>query len=71
MTIKCWAAINRNGFICLFTDKPQRNKEIGKWEGKLYVNSVVYKMIKDLFDKASFSWEEDAEYFEFGTKKEQ
>ena len=68
VSIKCWAAVNKNGFISLFTDQPQRNTDTGKWEGNLYLNSVIYKMIVDLFEKANFSWMNDPEYFEFGVK---
>ena len=69
MANKCWAAVNKNGFVSLFTDKPTRNEETGRWEGKLYINSAAYKAIKDLFEKVSFGWNRDAEYFEFGNKE--
>lgn len=67
---KCWAACNKDGFITLFTEQPKRNIETGKWEGPIYINSVVYKAIKDLFEKVCFSWEREAEYFEFGDKED-
>ena len=67
-TNKCWAAVNKNGFMTLFTDQPTRNTAAGKWEGNMYVNSVAYKAIKDLFEKVNFSWEREPEYFEFGKK---
>ena len=69
IVIKCWAAVNKNGFIVLFTNQPKRNIDSGQWEGELYVNSIVYKAIKDLFEKVNFSWEKEAEYFEFGNKE--
>lgn len=68
---KCWAAVNKSGFVVLFTDEPKRNEETGKWEGNLYVNSVVYAAIKDIFEKASWNWEKEAEYFEFGPKEKE
>lgn len=65
ITNKCWAAVNKNGFLVLFTEQPKRNAETGKWEGPMYVNSVLYKAIKEIFDKVKFNWEKEAEYFEF------
>lgn len=65
-SLKCWAAVNKNGFLSLFIEQPKRNSEKGKWEGNLYINSVAYKAIKELFDKVSFNWEKEPEYFEFG-----
>ena len=67
---KFWAAVNKNGFIGMFTEQPSRNIETGKWEGSIYLNSVFYKAIKDLFTKAKFTWEREPEYFEFETKEE-
>jgi hypothetical protein len=63
--LKCWAAVNKNGFLVLFTEQPKRNEKTCKWEGNLYVNSVLYKTIKELFDKVNFNWEKEPEYFEF------
>lgn len=65
ISIKCWAGVNKNGFLCLFSEQPKRNINTGKWEGLFYVNSVIYKIIKDLFDKVNFNWEREPEYFEF------
>lgn len=65
-TIKVWAAVNKNGFLVLTTDKPTKNMKSGKWEGNYYVNSTIYNMVKDLFSKANFNWQNEAEYFEFG-----
>lgn len=67
-SIKCWAGINKNGFLVLFTQEPKRNVETGKWEGEFYLNSVIYKIIKDLFENTVRTWENDAEYFEFALK---
>jgi hypothetical protein len=67
-SIKCWACINKNGFLVLFTQEPKRNVETGKWEGEFYLNSVIYKIIKDLFENTVRTWENDAEYFEFALK---
>ena len=64
-TIKIWAAINKNGFLVLTTDKPNKNMKSGKWEGNYYINSIIYNMVKDLFSKTDFNWQSDAQYFEF------
>ena len=64
-SIKVWIASNRNGFLVLFKDKPTRNESTGKWEGTMYSNSVIYKMVKDLMDKVSYNWFNEPEYFEF------
>ena len=69
-SIKCWAAINKNGFLVLFENEPKRNEVVGKWEGKLYVNSLVYNALKDLVERANLSWNNEPEYFEFEPKAE-
>lgn len=63
---ECWLAVNRNGFIGLYTKMPVRNEKTGKWEGELYCDSVVYKIMEDLVAKANVTWENDPEYFSFG-----
>lgn len=67
-TIKTWAGVNKNGFLMLFTKEPKRNTETNKWEGEPYVNSVIYKMLTNLVEKAGMNWDNDAEYFEFEIK---
>lgn len=64
-TIKTWAAVDKNGFLSLFTSEPKRNNETCKWEGEKYVNSVIYKMLVNLVENAGMNWDNDAEYFEF------
>lgn len=65
---KCWVGVNKNGFICTFVNQPKRNVELGKWEGEYYVDSLIYKIVKDLVNKSNFSWNNDPEYFEFGNQ---
>ena len=65
-SIKVWAATNKNGFLVITTDKPKKNEKTGKWEGTYYNNSIIYNMVKDLFDKAHMNWQCEPEYFEFG-----
>jgi hypothetical protein len=67
--IKFWASVNKNGFLVLFTEQPKRNLNTGKWIGKYYCNSAIYKIIRELFDRASFNWEKEPEYFEFGPEQ--
>ena len=64
-TIKVWAGVNKNGFLVLFTKEPKRNVAAGKWEGEMYINSAIYKMLTNLVEQAKMSWENEAEYFEF------
>lgn len=64
-TIKVWAARNKNGFLVLTSNKPKKNESAGRWEGTYYINSRVYNVIKDLFDKANMNWQNEPEYFEF------
>lgn len=64
-TIKVWVGMNKNGFLVIFSDKPVRDKESGKWLGTMYANSVIYKMVKELLEKTSYSWNNEPEYFEF------
>lgn len=66
--IHTYAAVNRNGFLMLFTKEPKRNNETGKWDGEPYVNSAIHKMLLPLVEKANMNWENEPEYFEFEVK---
>lgn len=68
-SIKVWGGVNKNGTLVLFTSEPKRNEITGKWEGDIYLNSVVYKMVQELFNKAKMSWQREAEYIEFTNKR--
>ena len=65
---ECWVAVNKNGFIVLFTKEPKRNIEAGKWEGNLYADSVIYNIMKDIVKKGKMTWESEPEYFSFENK---
>ncbi len=67
-SIGVWCGVNKNGTLMLFTEKPVKDENKGKWIGKQYVNIKIYNMIKDLFTKANYSWNNEAEYIEFSTK---
>ena len=61
--IGVWFSINKNGFLNLSIDEPKRNSKLNKWEFKFpYLNSVAYKEIKDLVEKAKINWEHEPEY---------
>ena len=66
-TRKCWVAVNKNGFICMFVNEPTRNLELGKWEGEIYLDSLIYKTISSVIC-AKMTWENEAEFFEFSPK---
>lgn len=65
MTQQIWAAVNKDGFIMLFTGEPVRDDESGKWIGKYpYINSNVYPQFCDLIKKSKMSWKSEPEMFE-------
>ena len=65
---ECWVAVNKNGFISLFVKQPTRNEKTGKWECELYLDSVVYNIMKDIITKSNFNWENEPEFFSFENK---
>ena len=66
--ITVWFAVNKNGFVGLYSDEPKRNKDIGKWESKLpFINSVIYEQIIDLVQKTSMTWDKEPECIQIKT----
>ena len=65
-TIQVWFAVNKNGFVGMWLDKPERNEDIGKWESNhCFVNSLIYPQICQLVEKAKMDWESDPEVVSF------
>lgn len=65
MTKKIWLAVNKNGFINLFSGEPVRYEEEQKWMGKLpYINSVVYSQLAKIAVNNGITWESDPLEFE-------
>lgn len=65
-TIQVWFAVNKNGFVCMFLDKPTRNEGTGKWDSNhCFVNSYIYPQICALVAKAKMSWESEPEVVSF------
>lgn len=55
-----WFAVNKSGFVVLYLNEPKRNTETGKWESDSpFVNSVLYKQIVELVNKAGITWNDD------------
>lgn len=62
---KFWLYMNKNGFIGMSFDKPERNEKTGKWISKYpYCNSIMYAQIVDMISKSQFSWQNEPEYIE-------
>ncbi len=62
ITKTIWFAVNKNGFVGLYLDKPVRNKLTKKWESKYpFINSIIYNEIVDLVEKAKYTWENEPE----------
>lgn len=67
---KFWLYMNKNGFIGMSFDKPERNDKAGKWISKYpYCNSTIYKQIVDMISKSQFSWQCEPEYIEINLEK--
>lgn len=63
--ITIWAAINKNGKLALYTDKPTKNSEQGIWVGKYpFLNSMVYDNLKSMIEKTEMNWNCDPEPFQ-------
>lgn len=59
-TITIWFAVNKNGFIGLYSNEPTRNNETGKWESKYpFVNSIIYQNIKNMIESSNFDWNQE------------
>lgn len=66
---KFWVFVNKNGFVGLSIDKPERDEELGKWVAKYpYCNSIMYAQVLDMLAKAEFGWKNDPEYIEITYK---
>ena len=65
-TIQVWFAVNKNGFIGMFLDKPTKNEITGKWDSNhCFVNSLVYPQICSLVEKAGMNWDSEPEVVSF------
>lgn len=63
-TIDVWVSINQNGFVNVSLDQPIRNEQLAKWSYKYpFVNSYVYKDIKNIVEHTKLNWQNDAEFF--------
>lgn len=65
MTAKFWLYVNKNGFIGMSLDKPERNNAAGKWIAKYpYCNAIMHSQIVDMVAKTQFGWHNEPEYIE-------
>ena len=65
-TLTVWFAVNKNGFIGIYSDEPKRNIETGKWESKFpFINSLIYDQICQLVEKAKLDWNKEPECISF------
>jgi hypothetical protein len=64
--INVWFAINKNGSISMFLNKPTKNTKTGKWESNhFFVNSLIYSQIKKLVEQTKMNWESEPEVIQF------
>lgn len=67
--IRCigvWVYVNKNGFIGMSVDEPQRDEKNGKWVVKNpFCNAKLYKIIVSTVEKTSMNWSTPPEYFEW------
>lgn len=67
--IEVWFAVNRDGFVGMYMEKPIRNEETGHWDSKFpFVNPQAYQIIEKITEQAKMTWENDPECmpFQFG-----
>lgn len=64
-SVGIWVYVNKNGFIGMSADQPQRDEKNGKWAVKNpFCNSKLYRMIVTTVQKTNMNWQTDPEYFE-------
>lgn len=69
-TAKFWIYMNKNGFIGMSYDKPERNDISGKWVAKQpYCNSIIHAQMVDMLSKTTFGWHNEPEYIEINLDK--
>lgn len=69
MIQKIWAAVNKDGYVALFTGQPVRDEDSGKWVGEYpYINSLVYSQFKNIIRQSMMDWNSSPEMFEFEIK---
>lgn len=62
--VQVWFAVNRDGFLGLYLEEPKRDDTTGKWvSDKPFLNTVLYRQVKDMVDKSKFTWSMDPECF--------
>ena len=62
-TIDIWISVNKNGFINMSLDEPQRNDSIKKWiYHKPFINICVYKEVTNLVEHSKLNWEHEPEF---------
>lgn len=61
-SVSLWMAVNKNGRMNMFLTNPIRREN--KWEGHIFINSIIYKQLLDLCKQADFNWNNEPEFFE-------
>lgn len=60
MLINFFISVNKDGFVNMSIDEPQRDK--GKWKFKsAYVNSMVYDFTKNVVEQNCMTYDDDPE----------
>lgn len=50
--------VNKNGFIGMWANKPERHTN--KWKGKLaFINSTAYNKVKRIVEETNMNWESE------------
>lgn len=63
-----WVAVNKNSFVNLFINEPQRNNDTCKWVGDFFINSLLYNQFKDMVEKSNMNWLNEPEPFTINLK---
>lgn len=64
-TVKAWVYVNKDGYIGMSLDTPQRDEPSGKWIVKMpYCNTTLYDAIKSTVEKTNMNWQSEPEFFE-------
>lgn len=68
-TVQVWFAVNKSGFVGLYSEEPKRNESVKKWESQYpFVNAVLYKEIQNIVEKTGMNWDSEPECITIGFK---
>lgn len=64
MEIDIWVAVDRNGWIGLYSTEPTKNEQTGKWDSpNPFCNYQVRKELEALIKRTDMGWNSEPAFF--------